>query len=214
MIWKIMKMSRQIIGKYSFAVAVVAIVVAGVQKLNANPTIDKGQGYLLGTTTGEPADPTTELDRLQDLINNYNPPHTALPPSIDGVLDAGSKVPSPNLPFPTVVPTQVMTSSMPTSFDINLGTSEYYYLEVKWGGGTGGGDAFYYIGGLTGTLDIVNDIFFNSGKGAKPLGASHYELIGPENSKEVPDGISTALLLGSVLSICAVIKSKLLKGHA
>jgi len=79
---------------------------------------------------------------------------------------------------------------------INLGANSYNYVMVKWGQD----DEFYYIGGLTGTITLNNDVNGN--------GESHYDLFGG-TPRQVPDGGTTILLFGAALSGLGLLRRKL-----
>ena len=161
----------------------------------AIPTVDSS--YLIGTTGGNPASPPDELTRLQGLLGAYN--GGTLPPG--DTLAAGINVPAAPLPNATVNNGQ--NSESATSFNVNLGTSLYEYLLVKWADV----DAFYYIGGLSGSVTVNNGGVVDNNNGV-PQSASHYDLFGPfttltittNSTSNTPDGGSTVFLLGAALS--------------
>jgi len=155
----------------------------------------------LGTVTpGTPASPSDETGYLTQLINMYNNGTPASPFSSGNktyTLNVGSAVPPPSLPAPGVNNGQVVSGNGPqTGLMINLGANSYNYVMVKWGQD----DEFYYIGGLTGTITLNNDVNGN--------GESHYDLFGG-TPRQVPDGGTTILLFGAALSGLGLLRRKL-----
>jgi VPDSG-CTERM motif len=78
-----------------------------------------------------------------------------------------------------------------TSYTIDLGAGGYEYLLMKWDGK----DVYYDISGLTGEITVTNDLVSNQAGVVQNL--SGYKLF--DSSTSVPDGGSTAALLGSAL---------------
>ena len=103
----------------------------------------------------------------------------------------GSTLPA-TLPIPTSLNPEVVQGGV--SFNINLGAGGFDYLIVQWDGPEGG-NAIYYLGGLSGTITVTNDIFFNQNH--QPFAASGYWLSG--GGQGVPDGGTTVMLLGAAL---------------
>ena len=95
------------------------------------------------------------------------------------------------MPIPTSLNPEVVQGGV--SFNINLGAGGFDYLIVQWDGPEGG-NAIYYLGGLSGTITVTNDIFFNQNH--QPFAASGYWLSGGGG---VPDGGTTVMLLGAAL---------------
>lgn len=96
---------------------------------------------------------------------------------------------------------KVTTGSGPSSINITLG--EYDYIFLHWGGQNGGWAQAFYIGDGTGTYT------FESPPGGHPAvgGLSFYSLYGP-TQKSVPDGGSTAILLGASLSFLGLVRRR------
>jgi hypothetical protein len=112
-----------------------------------------------------------------------------------------------SLPAPTELPSgspfvkisSGFSSSGANSITLN-GTYDYIFLH--WGGQGGGWGQAYYIGDLIGTFS------FNPPPGGNPAvgGLSFYSLYGPTT---VPDGGTTAILLGGALTVVGLIRRKL-----
>jgi hypothetical protein len=162
--------------------------------------------YEIGTADpGTPASENDETSFLNQLLKMYN---TGSPgsPFDNGhnvfTLNVGSAVPSPILA--TVANGDNKGQVLPrgngpsTGLQINLSGLSFKptYAMVKWGQDS----EFYYIGGLTGTITLNNDINKN--------GESHYDLWTGE-SPQVPDGGMTVVLLGAALSGLALIRRQM-----
>jgi hypothetical protein len=131
------------------------------------------------------------INNLIFAVNAYN----TQTPQNDGTYTydplQGTQVPV-SVPIPTSLNDEVVQGGV--SFDINLGAGGFDYLIVQWDGPQGG-NAVYYLGGLSGIITVTNDIFFN--QNGQPFGASGYWLSG--GGAGVPDGGTTVMLLGAAL---------------
>ena len=132
------------------------------------------RGYNDGAPTGSvlgnnPSDPQSEVYTLK--------------------FSATTVIPGPTAPLATSFSPAVVTSN-PT---FNLGASTYTWVLAKWSNNT----AVYYIGNLAAGTDVT---LTKGGTGFSTSGAglSHYVLFNRQTTS-VPDGGSTAALLGSVL---------------
>jgi hypothetical protein len=167
--------------KLRLMVACVMAMAVGQMAYGIPTQVDKDD--MLGTVDpGSPADPGTEAARLQFLVDNLNKGNVSLFPQ---VRDYSGQVQA--------------ASDSQTSILIPL-TQNYDYLLAKWANV----DVFYYINGLSGTLNLVNDVVFN--KNLKPQGLSHYTLF---NGTPVPDGGSTVALIGLAFAGLAFFRRKL-----
>lgn len=141
---------------------------------------------------------TVDTNKLNNLITVYNgggpiAGYTAVP---------GSSTPA-TIPVANGVLAEVNASGTPITID--LGAGGYTYLIVQWNGwNSGGGQAVYYIAGLTGQISVANDFFFNDNH--QPYGASGYWL--GTSRTTVPDGGATVGLLGLGLLGLAIIRRK------
>jgi hypothetical protein len=131
------------------------------------------------------------INNLIFAVNAYN----TQTPQNDGTYTydplQGTQVPNP-APIPTSLNDEVVQGG--TSFNIDLGAGGFDYLIVQWDGPEGG-NAVYYLGGLSGIITVTNDIFFNGNN--QPYAASGYWLSG--GGAGVPDGGTTVMLLGAAL---------------
>ena len=142
-------------------------------------------GDLIGTVVpGTPANEVSEIDYLQQLVDMYNN-DTPASPYDDGsriyTLDVGDDVPAPGL-----LPTPVTFGSSNIAINNAIGyvvTNPYLYMGAKFGTDV----AFYYLGGLTGTIEGLYSPFSPQGGGL-----SHIVFF---NSTAVPEP-ATLLLLG------------------
>jgi hypothetical protein len=99
-------------------------------------------------------------------------------------------------PLPTAVvgPATVTFQNPPSEVSIDIGTGLYTYLFAKYDGPNYGSEV-WYIGDLSGTITIPGF--------AGRYGLSGYTLFGP-GTPGVPDGGTTAMLLGAALSVLGV----------
>ncbi|HXG48461.1 MAG TPA: VPDSG-CTERM sorting domain-containing protein [Methylomirabilota bacterium] len=178
------------------------VVISGL--LNVAPvlhalTIDKT--YLIGhVEPGSPSGLAVEEDRLEYFIDRHNGLTPAAPDGNTYTLDFGTSVFPPLPPLPGYDGNSTgQIGAAATSLSIDV--TGWEYLMVKWANDS----YYYYVGGLTGTHTVVNDVVFNN-KG-KPQDASHYRFFGGTHG--VPDGGSTLLLLGSVLTGLTLLRRKL-----
>ena len=98
------------------------------------------------------------------------------------------------LPTAVVVAPTVTFQNPPSVVSINIGTGLYTYLFAKYDGPNYGSEV-WYIGDLSGTITIPGF--------AGRYGLSGYTLFGP-GGQGVPDGGTTAMLLGAALSVLGV----------
>jgi hypothetical protein len=164
--------------------------------------------YGIGTIVpGTPASPADELGYVQTAVSMWN--GATAPGTYNGntySLLSGGKVPTP-LTAPTLLPSndQNFNGSGNTA-TISLGNGGYEYLLTRWGGG----DILWYVEGLSGNVTVENDLV---SPGAVNTGLSHFALFGDENNPPptVPDGGSTAAMLGSVLVVMGTFGRKFLR---
>ena len=95
------------------------------------------------------------------------------------------------LPTAVVVGPTVTFQNPPSVVSINIGTGLYTYLFAKYDGPNYGSEV-WYIGDLSGIITIPGF--------AGRYGLSGYTLFGP-GGQGVPDGGTTAMLLGAALSV-------------
>jgi hypothetical protein len=98
------------------------------------------------------------------------------------------------LPTAVIVGPTVTFQNPPSVVSINIGTGLYTYLFAKYDGPNYGSEV-WYIGDLSGTITIPGF--------AGRYGLSGYTLFGP-GGQGVPDGGTTAMLLGAALSVLGV----------
>lgn len=99
-----------------------------------------------------------------------------------------------SLPAALTTPGTVTTVNPPSQVNINIGTGLYSYLYAKYDGPNAGTEV-WYIGDLSGIITIPGFL----GR----YGLSGYTLFGP-GVPGVPDGGTTAMLLGAALSMLGV----------
>ena len=138
--------------------------------------------YGLGTSEpGTPAGDQYELDRLNYLISLANPGTPDLPapdtPNYTSLNLGTATAAAIPLPYPATFDAGDKFSTSSTSFTL---PGSYSYLLAKFANNT----AYFYIGGLTGDIEIGNPF----GEG----GISHVSLFGPS---QVPEP-GTVMLLG------------------
>jgi hypothetical protein len=133
----------------------------------------------LGQTIGSPASPANEVARLNGQIDIYNLAN------------------STSLTYATLIgsPGQVMAGGTSISLDV----TGWSYLMLKWADT----DQFYYVGSDVGTFTFNSTVF---NRNQQPQGLSHYEFFNPNS---VPDGGSTAMMLGAALSGLSLVVRRL-----
>jgi hypothetical protein len=165
-------------------------MVAGATLVNAI-TID--QSYLIGSRVpGSPSGLTIEEDALKYFIDKHNGLNPATPDGNTYTLKYGSSVFPPLPPLPAWDGTSTGQNAggfTTTSIDV----TGWKYLMVKWSNDT----YAYYVGGLTGTHTLVNDVVANRQGVAQ--NASHYRFFGSQPSNRVPDAGSSVALMGMAL---------------
>jgi hypothetical protein len=105
------------------------------------------------------------------------------------------------IPFPAPLATSNSGNVITGDPTFNLGTSTYDWVLAKWGNDA----AVYYIGNLAAGTDVTLSLG-GTGFGTSGHGLSHYILFNGTTS--VPDGGSTAALLGSVLFAFGVLRRR------
>ncbi len=170
---------------------------------------------LIGTVTPNPttspANELVELSFINQLLSQYNADPKLMNVSSGGLLyhlQPGSNVPAAPLPAATgnLIPNTDLNF---VSGNVNIGTGGSY-LVAKVANNFG----VYYIGGLTGTHTLTNNIFLNTNNQAQDF--SHFAVFGPivpdsnTPGPRVPDGGSTVALLGAGLLGLAALRRRLL----
>lgn len=176
-------------------------VIGGL--LNVAPSLQAltiDQTYLIGhVEPGSPSGVAIEEARLEYFIDRHNGLTPAAPDGNTYTLDFGSSVFPPLPPLPAHDGSSTgQIGAAATSLSIDV--TGWEYLMVKWANDS----YYYYVGGLTGTHTVVNDVVFNSRGRAQ--NASHYRFFTKTQTHGVPDGGSTLLLLGSVLTGIAFLR--------
>ena len=143
-------------------------------------------GDLIGTVApGTPASELSEIDYLQQLVDMYNN-DTPISPYDDGsriyTLDVGSNVPAPGLPTPVTFGSINVDRNDGNIIGYGV-TNPYLYMGAKFGTDI----AFYYLGGLMGTIEGLYSPF-----GTQGGGLSHIVFF---NGTAVPEPM-TLLLFG------------------
>jgi len=189
----------------------VALGSATLLALSSNAaTIVDMATYGVGTFNPWLNPSTVDNSFLANMITKYN----GGVPTADGetyTVLKGSLTPNPLLPTSTGLSGNVSVGGGPLSFNINLGpTGAGDYLVAGWDGPEGI-HAVYYIHGLTGTIDLVNDVPGDNDKGQpfNKKGLSNYWLSDGGHPPTVPDGGTTVVLLGAAVSALGLIRRKL-----
>ncbi len=181
------------------------IAVLGIWAVQATAaTIDSSQYFAL-VNPGDPSSPTVDTAELNDILANYYPQRNGTY-SVTDPAWGNSTTYAITINYLGSLPTSATLSgggsASGTTFTLDLGSSTYDFLMVKWDNR----DVFYDLRGESGELTIVNDLVSNSN--GQLQGVSHYQLFN-ESGNNVPDGGSTMVLLGSALSGFALIRRKL-----
>ena len=165
-------------------------MIAAVSYLGTANAVTVDMSYLIGKTEpGAPSGLTREVERLTYFIDLYNGGTPTAPDSNTYTPFTGVNVAAAPLPAYGGTSTGQNAGGF-TSTTLDFGAGGWDYLMVKWAN-----DAYYYwIGGLTGTHQITNDVVFNTNNVAQ--NASHWRLFNPGSGTAVPDGGTTVALLG------------------
>jgi hypothetical protein len=155
-------------------------------------------GYVLQATPAEPVDETARLQFFIDLNNTGS----AIAPDANAYFPIfGANVPA-TLPTPATFGTKVTTSSLPLTI-----AAPYTYLMAKFGPDA----VYYYVGGLTGSLDAL---FIPAGLGGNGNGLSHVSFFNqtgptvPGPVPAVPDSGATIGLLAVAMSGVALFRRR------
>jgi hypothetical protein len=103
---------------------------------------------------------------------------------------------------------QIKLTSGAGGNSITLNVTGFDYLFFHWGGQGGGWAQAFYIGGSTGSFTFDNSAI-GTGRGPSVGGLSFYSFYDDPPTNDVPDGGTTALLLGLAVSGLGLIRRKL-----
>ena len=195
-------------GKKMTIALATAVLGSGMYSAMATPiTVSE-----LGTVDpGSPASPSDETDYLTALVNLYISSGSGTYTGVtvgshthDFVVTLGGAL---SLPTDLVNSGQLSSTGSSTSITVALPTGSYAYAMVKWGDT----DEFYYITPSSGS---PNSITLNNDTG-NGNGESHWDLwtggdlIIDTRGGTVPDGGTTALLLGLGVTGLGLMRRKL-----
>jgi hypothetical protein len=149
-----------------------------------------------------PADPVDETARLQYFIDVNNLGGAVAPDGNSYTLVFGASVPT-TLPSPASFGTKISPVSPAVVLPLPVTISTpYTYLMAKFGPDA----VYYYLGGQTGSLEAL---FIPAGLGTNGNGLSHISLFNlTGGGTGVPDGGSTAALLGGVVSCLVFLRRR------
>lgn len=162
-----------------------------------------GVGYYTPTALGA----ANNVGYVQDLISVYNGGSPTFAPGETYTVSQGANTPSSPLGKPLAFvnsPNGGNAGNNKTSDTITLATASTY-LVCQWDG-PNGGDAVYYIAGLSGQIDLENDLPNKS-----QYGLSGYWYVSASEPANVPEGTSTVVLLGAALTGLSLIRSRFSK---
>ncbi len=181
------------------------IAVLAIWAVQATAATINSNEYFALVNPGDPSSPTDDTAELNDILANYyskgSGTYSVTDPAWGNSTTYAITI-NPLGPLPTSATLSGGGSASGTTFTLDLGSSTYDFLMVKWDNR----DVFYDLQGQSGVLTIENDLVSNSN--GEFQGVSHYQLFN-ESGNNVPDGGSTMLLLGSALSGFALIRRKL-----
>ncbi|HEY2329856.1 MAG TPA: hypothetical protein VGI63_08600 [Verrucomicrobiae bacterium] len=167
-------MKKIYLSKIAAAFALATVLLAPSAKATITVNLSTyGIGYVEPTFLGS----AWTVVQLNNMISTYNSGSSSAPYTID----KGSATPSPSLTLVSTIGTTTLGSGNPTGNIINLGTGGYSYLSCQWDG-PNGGNCVYYIAGLTGQIDLINDL-----PGRSQYGLSGYELSTGSITTPVPE---------------------------
>ena len=180
------------IGKIAGLIAAVALGVINTSNA-AVLMVSDGIGYINPALVGSNFK-ATDLDRM---IGQYN--GTVADVVGDKYYTVhGTSVPAAPLPYPlntqwydnapggdsvnfTTSTLGANTLGLPVNTataTLNIGTGGYLYLVAQWDGGSAtGNNSIYYIGGMTGSITLVNDLVKYIGGNASQQALSHFYLV-------------------------------------
>jgi len=171
--------------------AICAVMLAFTQNANAVTNLTIGDGHELGFVSfGIPSSEQDRANYTNHLIG------MALGTEDDALGQHYARSNNSFSPLPTavVVTPTVTTPNPPSLVSINIGSGLYTYLFAKYDGPNYGSEV-WYIGDLSGTITIPGF--------AGQYALSGYTLFGP-GGQGVPDGGTTAMLLGAALGALGI----------
>lgn len=176
-------------------IAIVCALALGLTATNARADLVLGGAadphYLGFLAPSEPASQADEVGYINTLITLAA---GGGPVTISGYTYTreSSTVPGP---FDPVVLAGNVRVDVPPGTSTGIDVAGFTYLLGKYDG-PNVGDYVWYVGGLTGTVQIPGKLGSPLDPTQKPLGLSHYTLFNPTS---VPDGGVTLMLLGGAL---------------
>ncbi len=183
---------------------------------HANTILSFGDAQSLGSLIpGSPADPSDEAGYITNLVG-------LAAPSTGVVIGSHTYDRTSNNGFgvlPAATDVGSVTVVTPPGSASGIDVTGFLYLLGKYGDGVipggpspkadaepNGGDYVWYVGNLSGLVDIPSDSSTWPGHGHQ--GLSHWALFNPSTT-HVPDGGVTVLLLGAGLCALTLIRRKL-----
>ena len=150
-------MKKRILRTIALGCALVGALIGTGTTADAAVTLaTQGVGYVRPTLLGS----AFTITELANMIKVYNGTSTSPIAGENYTVVHGSGTPSGPLSVPTTLAPNpaggTLGNGLPTA-TLDLGTGGYQYLVAQWDG-PNGANAIYYIGGLTGTITIVNDL--------------------------------------------------------
>ena len=191
-----MKNKRIILSSVLCSIALALGSTAYATTLNFGDTRDLGDII----NVPEPANPVDETHYVSQLIA------LALGTSSSDTFDGKSHTYQRSLsvvgaPYPAPI---FSTKDESGNNVVNLGSGGFLYLLGKYDG-PNGGDEVWYVGGLTGIIDIPTN---GLPKDHNKYGLSHFSLFNPGTTTTTPDSGTTAALLGLALTGLAALRAK------
>lgn len=199
---KKLNMKNELI-KWAFAVTCAAFTTVGANAATIDLATD-GVGVFTPTVIPPPTMTDAFLNNMITVYNSHTSPTTIGAETY--TIEKGSATPDPlSASLSLSVNNSVLNSPLSFTFTLPAGTK---YLIAQWDGPQGL-DAVYYVGNLSGSVTINNDVPGSNSQGQPYANFGLSDLWFGDSTPSVPDGGSTVLLLGAALSGLGLIRRKL-----
>jgi hypothetical protein len=177
------------------ALAIVAIAAAGffTTQANANLMLTPGDAYYLGfVKDGEPADATSDTNRINSLLDQAAGAAKTDCSKIDEFCDRLTSTLDASA-LPDAIATGAFSSGTNPD-NIGIDVTGWTYLLAKYDG-PNWGDEIFYVSGIDGLVDVRK---YGTGE---QWALSHYALYNPTTTTRVPEPATLTLLSLGLLGV-------------